>query len=44
MKKLAALTLFVGMSALPALAATETFKDAPVIDVNCSTKATADVT
>ena len=41
MKKLAALALFVGMSALPALAATETFKDASVIDVNCSTKAAA---
>ena len=42
MKKLAALALFVGMSALPALAATETFKDASVVDVNCSTKAAAD--
>ncbi len=30
MKKFAALALFVGMSALPALAATETFKDASV--------------
>jgi hypothetical protein len=39
MKKLAALALFVGMSALPALAASESFKDASVIDVNCSTKA-----
>lgn len=42
MKKFAALALFVGMSALPALAATETFKDAPVVDVNCSPKAAAD--
>ena len=42
MKKLAALSLFIGLSALPALAATETFKDASVIDVNCSTKAAAD--
>ena len=41
MKKFIALALFVGMSTLPVLAGSESFKDASVIDVNCSTKAAA---
>src|SRR5262249_53315672 len=32
----------LGMLALPAIAAAETYKDVPVVDVNCSTKAAAD--
>jgi hypothetical protein len=37
--------LFIGsfvMCAIPALAATETFKDVSVVDVNCSAKVVAD--
>jgi hypothetical protein len=32
----------LGMLALPAVAAAETYKDVPVLDVNCSKKAVAD--
>jgi len=38
MRKLASLFLLLGLFALPALAA-ETYKDVPVVDVNCSKKA-----
>jgi hypothetical protein len=41
MGKLAYL-LVLGMLALPAVAAAETYKDVPVVDVNCSKKAAAD--
>lgn len=41
MRKLASLLLLVGLAAVPAFAATETYKDVPVVDVNCSTKAAA---
>jgi hypothetical protein len=34
--------LVLGMLALPAAAAAETYKDVPVVDVNCSKKAAAD--
>lgn len=42
MRKLASLVVLFGMSALPAWAATESYTNVPVIDVNCSTKAAAD--
>lgn len=42
MRKLASFAVLLGMCAIPALAATETFKDVSVIDSNCSTKAAAD--
>jgi hypothetical protein len=41
MGKLAHL-LVLGMLALPAVSAAETYKDVPVVDVNCSKKAAAD--
>lgn len=41
MKVLTSLAV-LGLLALPAAAATESFKDVSVIDVNCSTKAAAD--
>lgn len=41
MRKLASLLVLVGLAAVPAFAATETYKDVPVVDVNCSTKAAA---
>jgi len=41
MGKLAYL-LLMGMLALPAVAVAETYKDVPVVDVNCSKKAAAD--
>ena len=41
MKKLVYLAA-LGMFALPAFAATETFSDVPVVDVNCSKKVAAD--
>ena len=41
MKKIAYLAA-LGMVALPAFAATETFSDVPVVDVNCSKKVAAD--
>lgn len=42
MKKLASLAVLLGLSAIPALAAAESFKDVSVIDSNCSAKAAAD--
>jgi hypothetical protein len=42
MRKLASLFLLLGLCALPALAAAETYKDVPVVDVNCSAKVAAD--
>jgi hypothetical protein len=42
MRKLASLAVLFGMSALPALAASETFSGVSVIDTNCSKKAAAD--
>jgi hypothetical protein len=41
MKKLTSLLLLLGLSALPALAAPQTFENAPVVDVNCSKKLAA---
>ena len=41
MRKLASLFLAFGLSALPLFAA-ETYKDVPVVDVNCSKKVAAD--
>ena len=41
MKKLASLLVLLGISALPALAAPQTFENVPVVDVNCSKKAAA---
>ncbi|HWB32418.1 MAG TPA: hypothetical protein VG714_04525 [Acidobacteriaceae bacterium] len=41
MKTLATL-LALGMLTVPALAATQTFKDAPVVDVDCHQKVAAD--
>jgi len=41
MKKLASLAV-LGLFALPAFAAAETFTDVSVVDVNCSKKAAAD--
>jgi len=37
-RKFASFFLLFGMCAMPALAAVETYKDVPVVDVNCSTK------
>lgn len=34
--------LMLGMLALPAFAATESYKDVPVVDTNCSAKVAAD--
>lgn len=42
MQRLALLFVLIGLCALPALAAAETYKDVPVVDVNCSTKVAAD--
>lgn len=42
MRKLASFFVLLGLSAMPALAAVETYKDVPVVDVNCSTKVAAD--
>jgi hypothetical protein len=42
MKKLAASLVLFGLSAVPALAATESYTNVTVIDVNCSKKAAAD--
>jgi Tfp pilus assembly ATPase PilU len=42
MRKLAWFFLLIGLSALPALAAAEDYKDVPVVDVNCSKKVAAD--
>ena len=42
MRKLASLCVLLGLCAIPALAAAETYNDVPVVDVNCSKKAAAD--
>lgn len=42
MRKFASFFLLFGMCAMPALAAVETYKDVPVVDVNCSTKVAAE--
>ena len=41
MWKLASFFVLFGMCAMPAFAAVETYKDVPVVDVNCSTKVAA---
>ena len=42
MRKLASLFVLLSLCAMPALAAVETYKDVPVVDVNCSKKVAAD--
>ncbi len=42
MKKFASLCVLLGLCAMPALAAVETYNNVPVVDVNCSKKAAAD--
>jgi hypothetical protein len=42
MRKLASFFVLLGLSAMPAFAAVETYKDVAVVDVNCSTKVAAD--
>lgn len=42
MRKLASLVVLFGLCAIPALAAAETYKNVPVVDVNCSKKVAAD--
>ena len=42
MRKFASLVAVLGMCAMPAFAASETFQDVSVIDSNCSKKAAAD--
>ena len=42
MRKLASFFVLLGLSAIPTFAAVETYKDVPVVDVNCSTKVAAD--
>jgi hypothetical protein len=42
MQKLASFFMLFGLSAMPAFAAVETYKDVTVVDVNCSTKVAAD--
>jgi len=41
-RKLASFFVLFGMSAMPAFAAIETYKDVPVVDVNCSAKVAAE--
>jgi hypothetical protein len=41
MGKLASFFVLLGLCAMPALAAVETYKDVPVVDVNCSKKVAA---
>lgn len=41
MKKIATLLILAGLGVVPAFAATATFNDVPVVDVNCSRKAAA---
>jgi hypothetical protein len=38
MRKFASFVVVFGLCAIPALAGVETYKDVPVVDVNCSTK------
>jgi hypothetical protein len=42
MRKLVSFLVLFGLCALPALAAAETYKNVPVVDVNCSKKVAAD--
>ena len=42
MRKFVSLLVLFGLGAMPALAAVETYKDVPVVDVNCSKKVVAD--
>ena len=42
MRKFASILVLAGLSAMPALAAAESYKDVPVVDVNCSKKVAAD--
>jgi len=42
MRKLALFFTLFGLCVMPAFAAVETYKDVPVVDVNCSTKVSAD--
>ena len=42
MRKIASLFVLLGLCAMPALAAAETYNNVPVVDVNCSKKAAAD--
>ena len=42
MRKLASFFVLFGLCAMPAFGAVETYKDVSVVDVNCSTKVTAD--
>ena len=42
MRKLASFFVLIGLCAMPAFVAVETYKDVSVVDVNCSTKAAAD--
>ena len=42
MRKFASWCVLLGLCAMPALAAVETYNNVPVVDVNCSQKASAD--
>jgi hypothetical protein len=42
MRKLASFFVLFGLAAMPAMAAVESYKDVPVVDVNCSKKVAAD--
>jgi hypothetical protein len=42
MWKLASFLVLLGLCVMPALAAVETYKDVPVVDVNCSKKVSAE--
>jgi hypothetical protein len=42
MKKAVSFLVLLGLAAMPALAAVETYKDVAVVDVNCSKKVAAD--
>jgi hypothetical protein len=41
MRKAVALLVLLGLAAMPALAAVESYKDVPVVDANCSKKVAA---
>src|SRR6516165_5093963 len=42
MKKFTSILMLLGLSALPAMAAPQTFDNVPVVDVSCSKKVAAD--
>jgi hypothetical protein len=42
MRKAVSLLVLLGLAAMPALAAVESYKDVPVVDANCSKKVAAD--